>query len=256
MIHYVHIDSAKRDPTFLYGNSYALSLTTPIRNVDRVELVSALIPNTIYTFTSGNFTYNSTVYTVPPGFYTPKQMAAVLTTVTNLTVVFLEPELRFIFASHASFTLSVDGDFVSMLGNPSGSAQSTVGTPYPYEQYYIRSQVPVIQNPNEYIFLDILEFRNVLFIDTQSPLTGATIAHSFAAVSMNVSPGSYKNFSEKTDYKIGAPVNIPRLDRLTVRWLNSDGQIISFNGVERHAFILRIHSTSSAPSLQYSHHPK
>lgn len=254
MIHYIHIDSSKRDSVYPSGNSYVISLTTPIRNVEYVELVSVLIPNTMYTFTSGTFTYNSTAYTIPSGFYTPQQLADILHTVTNLTVIFLEQELRFIFASHASFTLAVNGDFVQLLGNPSGTAQSTIGTPYPYELYYIRSQTPVIRYPNEYIFLDILEFRNTRFIDTQSPISGATVAHSFAPVSMNVSPGAYKNFNEKTDYKIGTPVNIPRLDRLTIRWIDTNGQIISFNGVEQHAFILRIRSTPSAPSPQYSNH--
>lgn len=254
MIHYIHVDSAKRDQVYPSGNSYIISLTTPIRNVEYVELVSALIPNTMYTFTLGAFTYNSTAYTIPPGFYTPHQLADVLHTLTNLTVIFLEEELRFIFASHASFTLSVDGDFIQLLGNPSGTAQSTTGTPYPYELYYIRSQTPVIRIPNEYIFLDILEFRNTCFVDTQSPLTGATIAHSFAPVPMNVTAGAYKYFSEKMDYTISAPVNIPRLDRLTVRWVNSNGQLISFNGVEQHAFVLRIHSTPSAPSQQCLNH--
>ena len=249
MIHYIHVDSAKRDSTFLYGNSYTITLTSPIRNVEYIELVSALVPNTMYTFTSGMFTYNSTAYTIPQGFYTPQQLANTLHTMTNLTVIFLQEELRFIFASHASFTLSVTGDFIELLGNPAGSAQSTTGTPYQYDLYYTRSQIPVPQRLYEYVFLDIQEFRNTRFLDTQSPLTGATVAHSFAALPMNVLPGEYKNFNEKTDYLIGSHVNIPRLDRLTVRWVDTDGQLLSFNGVETHAFILRIHSTSSAPSL-------
>jgi hypothetical protein len=54
MIHYVHVDSSKRDTTlYPYANSYTVALATPIRNVQCIELVSAMIPcvtQNTYTF--------------------------------------------------------------------------------------------------------------------------------------------------------------------------------------------------------------
>lgn len=263
MIHYVHVDSSKRDTTlYPYGNSYTVALTTPIRNVQCIELVSAIIPNTLYTFTSGVFTYNGSGYTVPSGFYTPEQMATTLQTLTELEIVFLPQELRFIFASHASFTLSVTGDFVQLLGNPTGTSLSSDGTPYPYDRFYIRSQTPCTLVQNEYVTLDIEEFHSSQFISTQKNAVTETfgsgtrntannyITHPFAYIPMDVPPGHSKNFTEKRDFGVAVYRFIPRLDRLTVRWLDTDGRPISFNGVESHAFVLRIHSILAAPDYQ------
>lgn len=270
MIHYVHVDSTKRDTTlYPYGNSYTVSLATPIRNVQCIELVSAIIPNTLYTFTSGTFTYNGTSYTIPSGFYSPEQMAATLQTLTELKVVFLPQELRFVFSSHASFTLTVSGDFIQLLGNPSGTSVSSDGTPYQYDRYYIRSSTPCTLVQNEYVTLDIEEFHSQHFISTQKNAVTETepipntnryiikntlnklITHPFAYIPMDVPPGHYKNFTEKRDFGVTVHTFIPRLDRLTVRWLDTDGRPIAFNGVESHAFVLRIHSISSAPVHLY-----
>ena len=267
MIHYVHVDSSKRDTAlYPYGNSYTVALTTPIRNVQCIELVSAIIPNTLYTFTSGTFTYNGTSYTIPSGFYTPEQMARTLQTLTELEVVFLPEELRFIFASHASFTLAVTGDFVQLLGNPNGSSLPVEGTPYQYDRYYMRSQTPCTLIRNEYVTLDIEEFHSSHFILTQKNAVTETsgsgtrntannyITHPFAYIPMDVPPGHYKNFSEKMDFGVTVYRFVPRLDRLTVRWLDTNGRTIAFNGVESHAFMLRVHSISSAPIPLYSPH--
>lgn len=279
MIHYIHVDSSKRDSTqYPYGNSYTIHLTTPIRNVQGIELVSAIIPNTLFTFTSGSFRYNGVLCnTIPSGFYTPQQLADVIHTLTELMVVFLPQELKFVFSAHASFEITeVTGDLVHLLGNLGGTAQSSVGTPYQYDRFYIKSSTPCTLIQNEYIFLDIEEIRTPSFIGTQKNVVTDTIEvgfdtirnkkiyvannapyhtmfHSFAPVPMNVLPGHYKNFNEKTDFIVGAHTYIPRLDRLTVRWCDSEGNLISFNGVECHAFVLRIHSIAPAHLHQRSH---
>jgi hypothetical protein len=53
----VFADSHNRDSA-LYpsGNSYVLHLTTPIKNIERVDLVSARVPvpNTLYNLTNGS----------------------------------------------------------------------------------------------------------------------------------------------------------------------------------------------------------
>ena len=48
-------DSKNRDVA-LYpsGNSYVLHLTRPIKNIERVDLVSARVPNTMWNCTQGS----------------------------------------------------------------------------------------------------------------------------------------------------------------------------------------------------------
>ena len=42
--------NVSQDP---YGNSYTLHLTTPIKDVSKVELLHASVPNTLYNLTDG-----------------------------------------------------------------------------------------------------------------------------------------------------------------------------------------------------------
>ena len=74
MEYIVYADSNQRDTSlFPSGNSYTLHLTRPIKNVTRVDLVSVVVPNTVY-----NLTGTSNVLRVSgtsniwlnPGFYT------------------------------------------------------------------------------------------------------------------------------------------------------------------------------------------
>ena len=54
-IHNIFVSSENRD-TALYpnGNSYTLHLTTAIKEITRVELLHASVPNTLYNITNGS----------------------------------------------------------------------------------------------------------------------------------------------------------------------------------------------------------
>ena len=56
--------------------------------------------------------------------------------------------------------------------------------------------------------------------------------------------GQIKRFKQMTDYhmKVDFPSPIPQVDRLTVRWTDRNGQLISFNGLEDNSFALKIHT--------------
>jgi hypothetical protein len=48
-------DSKNRDvQLYPSGNSYVLHLTTPIKDIERVDLVSARVPNTVFNMTAGS----------------------------------------------------------------------------------------------------------------------------------------------------------------------------------------------------------
>ena len=79
-VRYVMADSKDRD-TNLYpnGNDYYVHLSTPIKNVSRVDLVSARVPNTMYNFTNNlgeeNILINDSSVYLPDGFYTAQGLA-------------------------------------------------------------------------------------------------------------------------------------------------------------------------------------
>lgn len=61
---------------------------------------------------------------------------------------------------------------------------------------------------------------------------------------MDVTGGTVKRFKKETDYdlSIDYPNVIKKLDRLTVQWVDKNGQLLNFNGLDDNSFILRFHT--------------
>ena len=106
----VFVDSKNRDvQVFPHGNSYVLHLTTPIKNVTRVDLVSARVPNTMYNLTSESNTYqvNSSNVTLNTGFYSAYGLAQAVTANDLVTLDYLPDEGKFIFSSDTQFQIKI-----------------------------------------------------------------------------------------------------------------------------------------------------
>jgi len=58
---------------------------------------------------------------------------------------------------------------------------------------------------------------------------------------LDVPPGTYKVYEDNTDPFIKAvfPQRIPKLSKLTIRWQDASGNLLSFNGVEQNSVLLR-----------------
>jgi hypothetical protein len=234
MIHYVYADSRNRaEGTF--GNSYTLYLTTPVKNVTRVDLVAAKIPNCLYNISQPNsIQVGSNVFTVPPGFYNAINLAAAVTAITGVQTAYQPSQGTFQFASNIT---ALTTEMQNALGLFSGNVSSNV----------------INLSTEEFVFLDIMELRNRTVIDAKTLVgdtyAGSTIATSFAMIPLDVFSGQIKTFKETTDYKMSVSFDtpIPSIQRLTVQWLNKDGRPVNFNGLDVNAFVLRVHCMRSAP---------
>jgi hypothetical protein len=248
-------DSKNRDVT-LYpsGNSYVLHLTTPIKDIERVDLVSARVPNTVFNCTNGSnvISINSSNVSINPGCYSVYGLAHALTT-TTLTLEYLQDEGHFIFSSSTPFTLVVHSqELATMIGISKGSHTSALAGPTDpayATKYILRSSTLVDLSLNEYIFLDIDELRTPSHVDTGSitgskgTITGSNANRNFAPVMMDVGSACVKNFHENKDYQVSVsyPEPIASLQRLTVRWVDKTGAPLNFRGWETNAFVLRLH---------------
>lgn len=250
MIQYVYTDSSYRDTSiYPYGNSYTTYLTTPLKNITQVDVVQAKIPNSFYNYKSGDFLLSNVAYTIPAGFYSSYGLTKILSSLTGLYVDYLTDEGKFIFSSIGQFGISLTGDFVNILGNVYGTSYLSTGTPYQnlYPSLYIlKSQGEVFLNQTSCVVLDIQELRNSTFIDTR-PLSGYTytntISRSLAVIPLDVASAQIKTFKEKTDYEISAffPQPIESLQRITLQWLDTNGNLLNFNGVDQNSVLLRVH---------------
>lgn len=261
----IFADSDNRDAT-LYpsGSSYVLHLTRPIKNIERVDLVSARVPNTMYNLTNGLnvFSFNSTNVSINPGFYSAYNLAQTVTASGRVNLDYLPQEGHFIFASGSIFTLQIQsGEFATMVGLEQKTYTAALATsldPNYTGRYIIKSSTLVDFSLNEYVFLDIDELKTPFHVDTGAlqgatgTISGSNANRAFAPVIMDVGSACIKNFHENKDYRISVdyPEPINSLQRLTVRWVDKAGNPLNFRGWNTNAFVLRLHlAENPAPTL-------
>ena len=177
-VNLLFVDSKNRDLT-LYpsGNSYTLHLTTPIRNITRVDLVSAKIPNTTYNLTAtSNIVINGTSnVSLLPGFYSTTSFCNEFnnSNQTAVKVNYSSAEGRFIFYGSSLTSLSTTGQLSNIIGITSASSFAASSVPtYATNTLYagmnlIKSSNIVDLSTNDYVWLDIDELRTPTSIDAK-----------------------------------------------------------------------------------------
>lgn len=276
----VFVSSENRD-TALYpnGNSYTLHLTTPIKDISKVELLHASVPNTMYNLTNGsnvvafsNATSSIgdplTYFSLPVGFYGAtvlfETIQNAVSNTSNIVVDYLEAEGKFLFTRN----ISPDGPFqmapgtiemakllgfddTTTLTSTNVAVETDLNLPLYSDNLlyrgkeFIKSTNVVNLNANEGVFLDIEELRTIFNEDAKS-LTGIgqTMARSFGLIPMDVTGGAVKRFKKFSDYDMSIEYTNPirKLERLTVKWVDKNGQLLNFNGLNDNSFILRFHT--------------
>lgn len=263
----LYVDSRQRDALqFPFGNSYTLFLQTPLHNIERIDLVSAKVPNTVYNLTTSsnvlNFSGTSNV-ALNPGFYSTCSLVDTFNNssqVSNVMMTYLDAEGKFIFTGNLSSVTTQTQEIADILGLPLGTtASSPIATNvvyhglFPTANAYVVSSNIVSLEVNDYIWLDIQEFRTSTTTDARKLIlsqqgvyttTSNTSARSFAIIPLDVPSGGIKAFKEETDYKVSVefPSRLDSLDRLTVRWLDRNGIPLNFRGLDVNSFTLRVHT--------------
>jgi hypothetical protein len=271
----IYVDSKNRDTgTWPSGSNYVLHLTDVVRNVSRVDLVAAKVPNTLYNLNSGSNVLTITGVSgvsnvsVSPGFYSAYGIQADLGASSNNAVAYqyLPDEGKFLVYSNVAFTANVhSSDLGRMLGLSTGTVlTATAASTWPVYSlnptytgmYLIKSSKMVDLSVNEFIFLDIEELRTPSALDAKSmnqngTYSGASARRSFASIQMDVGSGCVKNFKECHDYRVSVfyPEPINSIDRLTIGWYDKDGKPLDFEGYDNNAFVLRFYINNDRPEL-------
>jgi hypothetical protein len=224
--------------------------------VTKVELVSATVPNTVYNITDGIdlFSLEGNTYSVANGFYsTCGLVEAVNESLSSDTfkLSFLSSEGKFMVLGKQHFSLTILSDEFKQLTGFSGTLESNLATTSNgifiqnsgvYE--FIKSPSVANMKPwGEYVYLDIDELRRPFEIDAVSNPTASQNSTIFAIIPLDVTSSHMKTFKEHSDYKISIeyPKPIDIIDRLTIKWLNYQGEIVNFNGADDNALLLRFY---------------
>ena len=274
----VFVSSENRDQNkYPHGNAYTLHLTHPIKDIHKVELLYAAVPNVIYNLKDGSNVItistdtgsNTYTFSLTPGFYNSSTLATELTQTigkrTSVSVRYISPIGKFLFVrATGDFQITVNSPALrSMLGinvqvgiSSTFTHTTTNDGPVPlyngHERYsgyhYIQSNIIVDLAPKEGIFLDIHELRTIFNEDalaiTGNTYTGHNISRTFGMIPIDVVAGGIKHFKKASDYDFYVDyVNpIRSLDRLTIEWVDRRAKRVEFNGLEDNSFMLRFHT--------------
>lgn len=256
------VSSENRDTTiYPSGNTYVVELNTPIKDIRRVELLYASVPNTIYNLSNGSdvVTVDSDTFSIPGGFYSGSGLATELTnainTVSGVTVTYLQNEGKFLFTKATSFDLDINtSEMRNLLGLVENNSSITVasigsGTIPLYSdnsryngKHFVKSSTIADLQPDQGIFLDVEEFRTLYNEDASRD--GQSMRRTFGIIPMDVNGGQIKNFKKTSDYDMVVDYTYPirKLDRLTINWVNRLGLPVNFNGKNDNSFLLRLHT--------------
>jgi hypothetical protein len=278
IVEYIHVDSRIRDSNlFPNGNVYTLYLTNPLKNISKVELVSAKIPNSIYNLNLGSNVLNfggTSNLSLAPSFFSASTLASEITATgrlpAGLSIYYSANEGKYILYSASSFTMNVTTqEMATMLGMPPGVVQTAVippagsadllvygSNPTLTGKYILKSSNVADFTTNEFLFLDIMELRNQK-LNLGSKITGNTFvntqaSHAFGPVTLDVISGSIKTFKENGDYALAIdyPHVVEKLTRLTVTWRDINGNPVIFNGANNNSFMLRVTRSDVPPNLE------
>jgi hypothetical protein len=269
---YIYVTSDNRDTTrYPYSNSYVMDLIEPIKDITEVALMSARVPNTLYNLdhTPGSnilsvvTSVGTSNITINPGFYTANDIVTAVTSVIPAsnpwTIEFVPYEGKFLFTSPNLTSVNVLTTQAQQMIGISNLINATLMSADPvYKNYtsytagtkFVKSpniSDPVIQS---YIFLDIDELKSPYIHDTRSnPYATSLMNHCFGVVPLDVAFGTFKAFKE-SDFKLSIKFKHPvsSLSRLTIRWLDRNGNVVNFNGLEDNSFMIRV--CSQAKNLE------
>jgi len=196
----------------------------------------------------------TTAVSLNPGFYSAYTLAAAVSA-AGPALTYLVSEGHYIFTNLTnSSTIQINSNELAvMLGMAPNvlltSTLAPVTDPTYTGQYVIRSTTLVDFSLNDYIFLDIDELKTPFHMDTGSlqgttgTISGSNVNRAFAPIIMDVGSACIKNFHENKDYLIGVdyPEPINSLQRLTIRWVDRNGNPLDFRGWNTNAFVLRVY---------------
>jgi hypothetical protein len=207
--------------------------------------------------------FGSSNVALNPGFYSTCSLVDTFNNtsqVSNVALSYLEAEGKFIFTGNLTSVTTLTQEIAEILGLPLGTtASSPIATNsvyqglYPNANAYVVSSNIVSLEMNDYVWLDIEEFRTPFTTDARKLIlnpqgvyttTSNTSARSFAIIPMDVPSGGIKSFKEANDYPVyvAFPSRLDSLDRLTISWLDRNGKPLDFHGLDVNSFTLRLHT--------------
>ena len=272
--HTVQVDSRDRDPNES-ANNYVMYMTEPVKQIKDVIIRDIQVPNSTYNVVDGKNTFETNALTTPlvtiaPGSYSGLDLATQIFNITTSTaidptwnVVYETGSKKFIFTQVAAFTLTfnmVSEDLADTLGFDITPATllrtSATGTPTYYgnditlQTNFIPSDRIANLVKDKYFYLEIEELSDPRvqtakrndFTTFDTRFAGNNLSRIFGKVPVYAGPGNDVFFDRNSTFKLVRSYMSPlsSLSRLSIKWLDYEGNLIPFNGLPQNSFTLEL----------------
>jgi hypothetical protein len=258
-VSYIHVDSRNRDSAlFPFSNTYTVFLNTPITNVTRVDLVSAIVTNP---FSTGNaFIWLDITELRTPSTYDARKLtltnvgplASPIVPIVTISAVVTSTSIAAnqVFTNIAS-TATGNGTGARFTVVRNGAGVPTVTLVVAGRGYSVGNTITLAgatvggTTPTDNITFTVATIgTNQIQRNQTSSLTPAT---SFAVVPLDVPQNFQRTFKEATDYtwSVTYPSRLDSIERLTVRWLDTTGAVVNFGNAatyDPNMFVLRVYT--------------
>jgi len=259
-VSYIHVDSRNRDTAlFPFSNTYTVFLNTPITNVTRVDLVSAMVNNPTTTY--GYLWLDITELRTPSTYDARKltltnvgPLASPIVPIVTISAVVTSTSIAAnqVYTNIAS-TTNGNGIGARFTVVRNGVGVPTVTLVVAGSGYSVGNTITLVgatvggATPADNITFTVATVgTNQIQRNQTSSLTPAT---SFAVIPMDVATNAQRTFKETTDYawSVTYPSRIDSIERLTVRWLDKDGAVVTFGTggsttYDPNMFVLRVYT--------------
>jgi len=262
-VSYIHVDSRNRDTTlYPFSNTYTVFLNTPITNVTRVDLVSAIVTNP---FSTGNaFIWLDITELRTPSTYDARKLGLTnvgplaspilsITTISALvTSTTLIGQANQVYTNIAS-TATGNGTGARFTVTRNASGVPSVVLVAAGRGYSVGATITLAgalvggTTPTDNITFTVTAVGSDQIQRNQtSSLTPAT---SFAVIPMDVPRNFQRTFRETSDYtySVAYPSRLDSIERLTVRWVDYTGATVDFGSLtpptyDPNMFVLRVYT--------------
>jgi hypothetical protein len=263
--HTVQVDSRDRETTAT-ANNYVMYLTEPIKHITDVIIRDIQVPNSIYNVVDGSNTFTIDVLgagtvTLAPGSYSGLDLASHIFNVTTgqagldatWSVSYETGSKKFIFTQTNPFVVTFgSSDLADTMGFDNVTAYNSASYT---EDYYVKDVT--LQNAfipsdrianlvkDKYFYLSIDELsdprvQTAKRADSSGGFSGNNLSRIFGKVPVNSGPGSDIFFDRNGMFKLQRQYLSPltSLSRLSIKWLDYQGNLINFNGMTNNSFTL------------------
>jgi hypothetical protein len=260
-VSYIHVDSRNRDTAlFPFSNTYTVFLNTPITNVTRVDLVSAIVTNP---FSTGNaFIWLDITELRTPSTYDARKLtltnvgplASVAQRILTISAVVTSTSIAAnqVFTNIAS-TATGNGTDARFTVVRNGAGVPTVTLVAAGSGYSVGNTITLAgatvggSTPTDNITFTVATIgTNQIQRNQTSSQTPAT---SFAVIPIDVAQNFQRTFRETSDYaySVTYPSRLDTIERLTVRWADYTGATVTFGTAgsttyDPNMFVLRVYT--------------